>query len=235
MRRPPPAGAVHSDRGGFVPLLHADVSVKGTTACYVYERKRSSRGHVKSARTSRRFVATAAAALVALATLQPTAAGSRSDAHQGAARFATVATITTQDFRVAVVARRLDGGSTPTADVRVAVARRFGGSWRESGETRLARPTLEHRQRAACCLSARDQHGRDALSVGATRNGPAAPITVTRLRSHVPRPAQGLSFSQTETCFVLSLVNGSRVQLLQRSHSVMPASRAIRSSSDGHT
>ena len=42
-------------------------------------------------------------------------------------------------------------------------------------------------------------------------------------------------FSQTETCFVLSLVNGSRVQLLQRSRSARPASRAIRSSSDGHT
>ena len=42
-------------------------------------------------------------------------------------------------------------------------------------------------------------------------------------------------FSQTETCWVLSLVNGSRVQPSQRSRSVMPASRAIRSSSDGHT
>jgi hypothetical protein len=92
---------------------------------------------VKSSRTSRRLVAIAAAALVALATLQPTGAGSQSDAHQGAARVATIAVITTQDFRVAVVARRLDGGSTPTADVRVGVARRVGGSWRESGETRL--------------------------------------------------------------------------------------------------
>ena len=43
------------------------------------------------------------------------------------------------------------------------------------------------------------------------------------------------AFSQTETCFVLSLVNGSRFQPLQRSRSVIPASRAIRSSSDGHT
>ena len=42
-------------------------------------------------------------------------------------------------------------------------------------------------------------------------------------------------FSQTETCFVLSLVNGSRFQPLQRSRSFMPASRAIRSSSAGHT
>jgi hypothetical protein len=92
---------------------------------------------VKSASTSRKLVAIAAAALVALATLQPTAAGSRANAHQASARFATVAAITTQDFRVAVVARRLDGGSAPTADVRVSVARRVGGSWRESGERRL--------------------------------------------------------------------------------------------------
>jgi hypothetical protein len=92
-----------------------------------------------SAYRSRRLMAVAASAasLVVLATLQPTAAGSRSDAHQGAARLATVAAITTQDFRVAVVARRLDGGSTPTADVRVGVARRVGGGWRESRETHL--------------------------------------------------------------------------------------------------
>ena len=41
--------------------------------------------------------------------------------------------------------------------------------------------------------------------------------------------------SQTETCFVLSLVNGSRFQPLQRSRSVIPASCAIRSSSAGQT
>ena len=34
---------------------------------------------------------------------------------------------------------------------------------------------------------------------------------------------------------VLSLVKGSRFQPLQRSRKVIPASRAIRSSSDGHT
>ena len=43
------------------------------------------------------------------------------------------------------------------------------------------------------------------------------------------------AFSQTETCFVLSLVNGSRFQPLQRSRSVIPVTRAIRSSSDGQT
>jgi len=42
-------------------------------------------------------------------------------------------------------------------------------------------------------------------------------------------------FFQTETCEVLSLVKGSRVQPLQRSRKVMPAIRAIRSSSAGHT
>jgi hypothetical protein len=42
-------------------------------------------------------------------------------------------------------------------------------------------------------------------------------------------------FSQTETWFLLLLVKGSRIQSLQRSRKVMPASRAIRSSSDGQT
>ncbi len=40
---------------------------------------------------------------------------------------------------------------------------------------------------------------------------------------------------QTEMCSRLSFVKGSRFQLLQRSRKVSPASRAIRSSSDGHT
>ena len=42
-------------------------------------------------------------------------------------------------------------------------------------------------------------------------------------------------FCQTETCLVLSLVNGSRSQPAHRSRKVIPASRAIRSSSAGHT
>lgn len=42
-------------------------------------------------------------------------------------------------------------------------------------------------------------------------------------------------FSQTETCSRLSLVKDSRFQVLQRSRKVMPASRAIRSNSDGQT
>ena len=42
-------------------------------------------------------------------------------------------------------------------------------------------------------------------------------------------------FSQTDTCFVLSAVNGARSQSAQRSRSLMPASRAIRSSSARET
>ncbi len=43
------------------------------------------------------------------------------------------------------------------------------------------------------------------------------------------------SFAQTETWLLLSLVNGERSQSPQRSRSVIPASRAMRSSSDGQT
>ena len=49
------------------------------------------------------------------------------------------------------------------------------------------------------------------------------------------RNRAGFAFSHTEMCFVLSLVNGSRFQPLQRSRSVIPAIRAIRSSSAGQT
>ena len=42
-------------------------------------------------------------------------------------------------------------------------------------------------------------------------------------------------FSHTEMCDGLVEVNGSRVQVAQRSLSVMPACRAMRSSSEGHT
>ena len=45
----------------------------------------------------------------------------------------------------------------------------------------------------------------------------------------------GHARSQTETCFVLSGVNGSRAQPPQRSRSRIPARRAIRSSSPGET
>lgn len=42
-------------------------------------------------------------------------------------------------------------------------------------------------------------------------------------------------FSQTETCDVLASVNGSRVHPAHRSRRVMPARRAIKSSSEGQT
>ena len=50
-----------------------------------------------------------------------------------------------------------------------------------------------------------------------------------------PRLAERHGFSHTETCFMLSLVKGRRSQSSQRSRSLMPASCAMRSSSDGHT
>jgi hypothetical protein len=49
----------------------------------------------------------------------------------------SIATVATRDFRVAVVATRLTRGATPTADVRVGIAQRIAGGWREKGETRL--------------------------------------------------------------------------------------------------
>lgn len=74
--------------------------------------------------------------LLALGGAQSTAASERTEAGTSQARVATVASVTTGDFRVAVVARRL-GGSPPTADLRVGIARRVGGSWRERGQRRL--------------------------------------------------------------------------------------------------
>jgi hypothetical protein len=41
------------------------------------------------------------------------------------------------DVRVAVVAKRASGGSAPTAEVRVGLARRVDSGWREVGERRL--------------------------------------------------------------------------------------------------
>jgi hypothetical protein len=75
-----------------------------------------------------------AAALVAQ---PPTAAGSPNGVGQSVARTATVAVVTTPEFRVAVVARRAADASTPTAEVRVRIARRVGRSWPELVERRL--------------------------------------------------------------------------------------------------
>ena len=49
-----------------------------------------------------------------------------------------------------------------------------------------------------------------------------------------PRIAERHGFSQTDTCLVLSLVNGSLFHPPQRDRNLIPASCAIRSSSEGH-
>ncbi len=87
-------------------------------------------------RTSRSLVGLAAAA-ASLGVVTVPAAGAQREPLASPPRVASVALLTTRDFRVAVVARRLNGGATPTAEVRVGVAQRAGGSWRESGERRL--------------------------------------------------------------------------------------------------
>jgi hypothetical protein len=84
-------------------------------------------------------VATAlASVLAALAASQAMARDAGSDRSHGAARTATIAVVTTQEVRVAVVARRVTRGPAPTAEVRVGLARRVGGSWREFAEQRLS-------------------------------------------------------------------------------------------------
>jgi hypothetical protein len=74
---------------------------------------------------------------------------------------------------------------------------------------------------------------RETTSTGSRSSTGTAIMAGLRPRERYgPSPA---GFSQTETWPVLSLVNGSRLQPLQRSRRVIPASRAIRSSSAGHT
>jgi hypothetical protein len=85
-----------------------------------------------------RFIPILGASLLALMLLVPAAAGDPRPMHSGAARVASVATVETRDFRVAVVAYRVSGGAAPTAEVRLAIAQRAtGGGWRERGERRL--------------------------------------------------------------------------------------------------
>jgi hypothetical protein len=83
------------------------------------------------------FVLTAAAVL-----LQPLAAGARTDASPAAQK--TVASLTTRDVRVVVVATRVTGGAALAAEVRVRTALRVRGAWRESRETRLGRTYFWH-------------------------------------------------------------------------------------------
>jgi hypothetical protein len=94
--------------------------------------------------------------VTALAAVQPTGTGARRAVVASASRVASVATVTTRDFRVAVVATRLSRGATPTAEVRVAAAHRAeGGTWREIGERRLGETYFWHTvtgPRAVCRL-----------------------------------------------------------------------------------
>jgi hypothetical protein len=65
---------------------------------------------------------------------------------------------------------------------------------------------------------------------------PADPGHGQRVRAERPRAeGQSAGFSQTDTWARLSLVKGSFVHPAQRSRSVIPASWAIRSSSEGQT
>jgi hypothetical protein len=108
-------------------------------------------------------VGLAAASLIALVLVRPAPAREPAAPSQSGTRTASVALLTTHDVRVAVVARRLSGGSAPTADVRVAVARRVGGSWRETSETRLREPYFWHTvtgPRAVCRLEIVAADGR---------------------------------------------------------------------------
>lgn len=73
--------------------------------------------------------------LGALTIVLPTAGGAQM--HSTATPVASMATLTTRDFRVAVLAYRLSGGAAPTAEVRLAIAQWVGGSWRKKGEKRL--------------------------------------------------------------------------------------------------
>ena len=75
---------------------------------------------------------------------------------------------------------------------------------------------------------ARGKYGRHAASKRAI-----AMIIASMIADQAA--GQRAGFCQTETCERLSLVNGSRRQLAQRSRSCRPASAAIRSSSAGQT
>jgi hypothetical protein len=124
------------------------------------------------------------ASLSALASLRaalvaqpPTAAGSPSGVRQSGSRTATVAVVTTQEFRVAVVARQVSGGSTPTAEMRVGVARRVGGRWREFAERRLGEQYFwktVSRPHAICRL---------AIETVGTRRRPGSRVIVRLLLS----------------------------------------------------
>ena len=72
---------------------------------------------------------------------------------------------------------------------------------------------------------------RPATPAGPRAAGPDA----CRCGAFCHTDARYVARCHTEMWVLLSLVNGARCQSLQRSRKVIPASRAIRSSSDGHT
>jgi hypothetical protein len=118
-----------------------------------------------------------ASLLAALVAQPPSAAGSPSGVRQSVPRTATVVVVTSQEFRVAVIARQVSGGSTPTAEVRVGVARRVGGSWREFAERRLGEEYFwktVSRPHAICRL---------AIETVGTRRRPGSQVTVRLLIS----------------------------------------------------
>jgi hypothetical protein len=128
---------------------------------------------------SRSLVAVAALAssLVALAGSQATAMGSRTGAPQRATRTATVAVVTTQEVRVAVVATRVSGASPAIAEVRVGFARRVGASWREFDEQRLRESYFWNtvsRPHSVCRLQ---------IATVGTRRSPRSQLTVQLLLS----------------------------------------------------
>ena len=93
-----------------------------------------------SKRSRKRTVAVAlalAAAVLAVASAQPAQSSRHVRASPTTSPAISVATVTARDLRAAVVAVRTSGGTIPTAEVRVALARKIDGSWRETGEMRL--------------------------------------------------------------------------------------------------
>jgi hypothetical protein len=132
---------------------------------------------MKRTHATRRLLATAALTLlVGLAVSQTAGVSSRSEMRQQP-RIANVGVITTHDFRVAVVARRLAGGSTPAAEVRVGLARRIQGSWRELPERKLGETYFWN--------TVSDAHAicRLQIETVGTRRRPGSQVTVQLLLS----------------------------------------------------
>ena len=78
------------------------------------------------------------------------------------------------------------------------------------------------------------QHGRTLRHRARVVKGGVDRLT-SRCRRFLTAYGRWAVFSHTDTWALLSLVKGVRAQSLQRSRKVIPASRAMRSSSDGQT